>query len=58
MCIGAYLLQSFLHLLKVSLFVEVGRHDFCHQGLQHIGKEEQQETAQQPCKGAKDILDV
>ena len=42
-----HLLQSLLHLLKVRLLVEVGRHDLGNQRLQDIGKEEQQHAAQQ-----------
>jgi len=51
-----YLLQSFLHLLKMGFFVEMRGHDLGNQGLQHIGKEEEQEAAQQSCKGAKHVL--
>ena len=40
----------------MGFFVEVRGHDLGNQGLQHIGKEEQQEAAQQSCKGAKHVL--
>ncbi len=40
----------------MGFFVEVRGHDLGNQGLQHIGKEEEQEAAQQSCKGAKHVL--
>ena len=40
----------------MGFFVEVRGHDLGNQGLQHIGKEEEQEATQQSCKGTKHIL--
>ena len=42
----------------MGFFVEMRGHDFGNQGLQHIGKEEEQEAAQQSCKDAKHVLNV
>lgn len=47
-----------MHLLKVCLLVEVGRHDLGQEGLQHIGKEEQQQAAQQPSQGLEHMSDM
>ncbi len=40
----------------MGFFVEMRGHDFGNQGLQHIGKEEEQKAAQQSCEGAKHVL--
>ena len=52
------LLQSLLHFLKVCLLVKVRSHDLGNQRLQHIGKEEQQQTAHEAGQGLEDIPDM
>ena len=42
----------------MSFLVEMRRHDLGHQGLQHIGKEEEQKAAEQPSQGLEDIVHV
>lgn len=50
------LLEGLMHLLKVRLLVEVGCHDLGEQRLQHIGKGEEQQAAQQARQRPEDIL--
>ena len=40
----------------MGFFVEMRGHDLGNQGLQHIGKKEEQEAAEQSRKGAKHVL--
>lgn len=54
----ADLLEGLLHLLKVRLLVEVGRHDFGKQRLQHIGKGEEQQATQQAAQRSESVLHV
>ena len=43
---GAYLVDGILHLVKVGLAMEVGRHHLCTQDLEHVSRRCQYYTNQ------------
>ena len=52
------LLEGLMHLLKVRLLVEMGRHDFGKQRFEDIGKGEEQQAAQQAAQRPEHVLHV
>lgn len=42
----------------MGFFMKVRSHDLGNKGLEHIGKEEEQQTAHQPCQSLEHVSDV